>query len=73
MFDDVTPGSTHARAIAAIAADGITQGCTATLYCPADPVTRAQMASFLARALDLEVDLPDHQPRAAASEEVQAR
>jgi S-layer homology domain len=58
VFDDVTPGSTHARAIAAIAADGITQGCTTTLYCPEDPVTRAQMASFLARALDLKLIYP---------------
>ncbi|HEX2369913.1 MAG TPA: S-layer homology domain-containing protein [Acidimicrobiia bacterium] len=58
VFNDVTPGSTHAAAIAAIAADGITQGCTATRYCPADPVTRAQMASFLARALDLKLIYP---------------
>ncbi len=58
VFNDVSPGSTHARAIAAIAADGITQGCTETLYCPEDPVTRAQMASFLARALDLDLIYP---------------
>jgi hypothetical protein len=58
VFDDVTPGSTHAGAIAAIAADGITQGCTTTLYCPEDPVTRAQMASFMARALDLKLIYP---------------
>ena len=58
VFDDVSPGSTHARAIAAIAADGITQGCTDTSYCPDDPVTRAQMASFLARALDLDLIYP---------------
>jgi hypothetical protein len=32
---------------------GITSGCTATTYCPDDPVTRAQMATFLARALHL--------------------
>ena len=32
VFDDVTPGSTHAGAIAAIAAEGITEGCTRTLY-----------------------------------------
>ncbi len=34
-------------------AEGITAGCAATLYCPNDPVTREQMASFLVRALDL--------------------
>jgi hypothetical protein len=29
--------------------DGITAGCAPTLYCPADPVRRDQMASFLGR------------------------
>lgn len=33
--------------------EGITGGCTATRFCPKDPVTREQMASFLDRALDL--------------------
>jgi spore germination protein YaaH len=32
---------------------GITSGCTATLFCPTARVTRAQMAMFLDRALDL--------------------
>jgi hypothetical protein len=32
---------------------GITGGCTPTLFCPKDAVTREQMASFLARALKL--------------------
>jgi glucose/arabinose dehydrogenase len=36
-----------------IAAAGITGGCTATKFCPDDPVRRDQMASFLARALKL--------------------
>jgi hypothetical protein len=31
----------------------IAAGCSATRYCPASSVTRAQMASFLKRALDL--------------------
>ena len=31
----------------------ITTGCSAERYCPDDPVTREQMASFLVRALDL--------------------
>ncbi len=42
--------------IEAIAALGITQGCSADFplfYCPFNPVTRAQMASFIVRALDL--------------------
>ncbi|MDH3499933.1 MAG: hypothetical protein OEM97_07415 [Acidimicrobiia bacterium] len=48
-------GNTHEGNIEAIATAGITLGCdtSGTLYCPAAFVTRAQMASFLARALDL--------------------
>jgi S-layer homology domain len=38
---------------------GITSGCTATTYCPTAPVTRGQMASFLARALHLTGSAPD--------------
>ncbi len=33
--------------------NGITVGCTPTLFCPDGLVTRGQMATFLARALDL--------------------
>jgi hypothetical protein len=32
---------------------GITSGCAPDLYCPSDPVTRAEMATFLTRAFDL--------------------
>jgi large repetitive protein len=49
-------GSVHEPNIEFIAARGITQGCSTTnpdLFCPNDPVTRGQMASFLARALGL--------------------
>ena len=49
-------GSTHEANINKIAAAGITVGCNppdSNRYCPLEPVTRAQMASFLARALDL--------------------
>lgn len=54
-FLDVDPGGTHGGNIAAIADAGITLGCNAdgTLFCPTDLVTREQMASFLARGLDL--------------------
>lgn len=45
--------SIHESDINAIAAAGITAGCTATRYCPRSPVTREQMASFLVRALRL--------------------
>jgi hypothetical protein len=55
-FDDVTADNVHAGNIAAIAEVGITLGCntTGTLYCPNAFVSRAQMASFLARALELD-------------------
>ena len=48
-------GNPHEGFIEAIAAAGITLGCDAsgTLYCPSADVSRAQMASFLARSLDL--------------------
>ena len=42
--------------IARLAAAGITQGCNPPLntrYCPGEPITRGQMAVFLARAMDL--------------------
>ena len=55
--DDGSPASpnVHESNINYIAAAGITQGCNpqGTLFCPNKPVTRAQMASFLARALQL--------------------
>ncbi|MDH4117739.1 MAG: S-layer homology domain-containing protein [Acidimicrobiia bacterium] len=34
----------------ALAASGITTGCTSTAFCPNDVVTRGQMAAFLRRA-----------------------
>jgi hypothetical protein len=54
-FTDVAAGDTHAAGIGAVARAGITRGCDAagTRYCPADAVTRAQMATFLDRALSL--------------------
>lgn len=55
-FDDVDPGSVHKENINAIADQGITLGCNAegTLFCPNTVLNRAQMASFLARALGLD-------------------
>jgi hypothetical protein len=50
-FDD-TAGSEHAAAIDALAAAGITRGCSETSFCPDQSVTRGQMASFLVRAMD---------------------
>jgi plastocyanin len=54
----------HEGFIEAIAAEGITAGCDAsgTLYCPAGVVTRAQMATFLARALGLPASTTDWFP-----------
>ena len=52
FFSDDT-GNFHEANINRLAAAGITNGCAFGLYCPDDSVTRAQMASFLARALSL--------------------
>ena len=55
FFDD-DDGSTFEDDINRLAAAGITQGCNPpanTQYCPGALVTRAQMASFLVRALGL--------------------
>lgn len=53
-FSDVPPSAHHAAEVEAIMAAGVTQGCSAQprRYCPDAPVIRAQMASFLARALE---------------------
>ena len=45
-------GSTHEGAINALAAAGVTLGCSDDSFCPDQVVTRAQMASFLVRAFD---------------------
>jgi hypothetical protein len=47
-FDD-TAGSVHERAIRCLASAGITQGTREGRYAPRDAVSRAQLASFLAR------------------------
>jgi D-alanyl-D-alanine carboxypeptidase len=47
-FTDI--GSSPFRAdIEWLAARGVTRGCTTTTFCPRQPVTRGQMASFLVR------------------------
>ena len=55
-FTDVDPSGVHATGIEALFAAGITVGCgrEPRRFCPDQPVTRAQMATFLARALNLE-------------------
>jgi hypothetical protein len=52
-FTDVPLGSMFFREIEALVASGITLGCTPTLFCPDVPLSRGQMAAFLARALGL--------------------
>ena len=61
VFDDVSPDAFYAGAVEALYASGITIGCqapssgpdadTLLFFCPSDQVSRAEMASFLARAL----------------------
>ena len=46
-------GKTHEADINRIAEAGLTNGCAPGLYCRNDSVSRAQMAGFLVRALDL--------------------
>ena len=45
-------GSSLEDEINRLAHAGLTKGCGRDLYCPTEAVTRAQMASFLARAID---------------------
>lgn len=52
QFDD-TDGNPFVREINWLASAGITNGCGDGRFCPADPVLRDQMASFIARALEL--------------------
>ena len=57
-FTDVAPNAWYYTQTAALAASGITAGCgDGTTFCPNQHTTRAQMATFLARALGL-VDKP---------------
>jgi poly-gamma-glutamate capsule biosynthesis protein CapA/YwtB (metallophosphatase superfamily) len=46
-------GSIFEADIAALAAAGITRGCAPESFCPEESVSRAEMAAFLTRALDL--------------------
>ena len=52
LFDDDN-GLIHEADINRLATAGITSGCDVRKFCPDQPVTRAQMASFLVRALGL--------------------
>ena len=52
LFDD-DDGLIHEADINRLATAGVTSGCDVRRFCPDQPVTRAQMASFLVRALAL--------------------
>ncbi len=52
--------SIHEANINRVASAGITGGCAPNRFCPRDTVTRAQMASFLARALGLPAATRDY-------------
>jgi hypothetical protein len=52
-FSDVPTGHSFFQQIEALVDSGITAGCGGGNYCPNNPVTRGQMAVFLAKALGL--------------------
>ena len=52
-FADVPMTDSRFRYVEALAAAGVTGGCGVGNYCPDQPVTRGQMAVFLAVALGL--------------------
>ena len=54
-FSDVS-GGTHTPAIEALSEAGVVRGCEAGRFCPGTSLTRAQLASMLARALELPSD-----------------
>lgn len=53
-FEDVPADAPYAAEVEAVLASRVTRGCSAEpmRYCPDEAVTRAQMASFLAQALE---------------------
>jgi hypothetical protein len=63
-FADVDPAAWYAPAVAELAGRGLTVGCSREplRYCPDEPVSRGQMAVFLARALGLTLQTPPDRP-----------
>jgi hypothetical protein len=51
LFLDVAPELSYCRHVHYVYAQGVTTGCAVGSYCPANPVTRAAMAMFVARAV----------------------
>ena len=60
-FIDVWEENSHLIDINALASAGITAGCATepARYCPSTDTTRAQMATFLARALGIATKAPE--------------
>ncbi len=52
-FNDVPASDFGFQYVEALVASGITGGCGGGNYCPDNPVTRRQMAIFIAKALGL--------------------
>ena len=52
-FNDVPTSHPFFQFVEALSASGITAGCGTGIYCPDSPLTRGQMAVFLAKALGL--------------------
>ncbi len=52
-FHDVLPSSTHAYGVACVAGHGIAAGKTKTTYHPNETVRRDQMATFIAKLLEV--------------------
>ena len=63
-FTDVPAAAPAAAEVEGVFAAGVTRGCSARpmRYCPDRSVTRAQMASFLARALRSDRPAPESSP-----------
>ena len=51
LFSDVAPTAIACKSVHYIAVKNVTSGCSTGVYCPAQNVTRAQMAIFMAKAI----------------------
>jgi hypothetical protein len=58
MFTDVPPSSPFCRWIEELARRGVVAGCGPGTYCPTAPVSREQMAVFVLRTLDGDLNPP---------------
>ena len=51
LFSDVSPTAASCKSIHYIAGQNVASGCGAGMFCPSQPVTRAEMAIFVARGI----------------------